>query len=154
MPEVLWLGIVPVLVVGADTTWGLAIVEEIAGPGREVRVFISDPDVAGRLRSLGVKVATGDVSDGSHVEAAARGAFTVILVGHSASDQRERAFASSIDAVYRAWQEAASQAAVSRIIWILDEPPASPLLGDVVLSAGREPRQVAAEVAALDDAGD
>ncbi len=58
----------PVIVVGADTPQGRAVVEGLVEPGREVRAFVSDPIVGAELRDMGVKVALGDVSDDSHIQ--------------------------------------------------------------------------------------
>jgi uncharacterized protein YbjT (DUF2867 family) len=85
----------PVIVVGADTSQGRAVVEGLLEPGREVRAFVSDPDAGAELRELGVKVALGDVSDDSHVQGACTNCFTAVLVTEAARDGRERSFASS-----------------------------------------------------------
>ena len=58
----------PVIVIGADTSQGRAVIEGLVEPGREVRAFVSDPAIGAELRELGVKVALGDVSDDSHVQ--------------------------------------------------------------------------------------
>jgi uncharacterized protein YbjT (DUF2867 family) len=116
----------PVIVVGADTERGRAIVGGLISPGREVRAFVSEPGAASELRRAGVKVATGDVSDESHVQGAASGCFTAVLVTEAARDERERAFASDEVDVLRGWARAAEAAGVSRVIWVteLTELPA------------------------------
>ena len=43
----------PVIVIGADTRPGTSIVDELAEKAAEVRVFITDPDAAPRLRAMG-----------------------------------------------------------------------------------------------------
>lgn len=146
----------PVIVVGADTPVGLAVIDTVLGPEREVRAFVSDPEVGGRLKARGVKVALGDVSDASHVAGACTNAFSAVLVGEAAGDGREVAFASSPEAVWEAWAEAVSEAAVTRVIWVLDDdPPQSEAPEEVVVGAsGRPPADVAAEVAELDDAAE
>lgn len=106
----------PVIVVGADTPGGRKIVDEILSPGREVRVFVSDPDVGGEMRKRGAKVATGDVSDDSHIQAAATGCFSAVLVTEAARDDRERYFAESEVQVLERW--AAAVAGVTRVIWV------------------------------------
>ena len=73
----------PVIVVGADTSKGRAVVEELVAPGREVRAFVSDPGAGAELRELGVKVALGDVSDDSHVQGACMNCFTAVLITDS-----------------------------------------------------------------------
>jgi len=43
----------PVIVVGADTETGRAVVQGLIEPGREVRAFVSDLDAAAALRRRG-----------------------------------------------------------------------------------------------------
>ncbi|MGD2061630.1 MAG: hypothetical protein PVF87_12230, partial [Acidimicrobiia bacterium] len=70
------------------------------------------------------KVAIGDVSDESHVEAAATRCFSAVLIGAAASDDRERAFADSPGAVLKGWANAVGNSRVTRVIWVMDgEPP-------------------------------
>lgn len=122
--ELDYLGLMPVMVVGADTTQGGEITQRLLDPDREVRVFVTDPEVAEEWRRSGAKVALGDVSDDSHVAAACLNCFSVVLVAHAARDQRLRSFADSDDAVFRGWARAVSTAGVQRVIWVLEsEPP-------------------------------
>lgn len=131
----------PVIVVGADTGPGRAVLEEMADPRREIRVFVSDADQAAECRDRGLKVALGDVSDESHVEAAARRCFTAVLISEAAEDGRERSFADEPSQVLEGWARAAKSAGVIRVIWVTDaEPPStetpevatvSPLRGDL-----------------------
>ena len=146
----------PVIVVGADTPLGRAVIDAVLEPEREVRAFVSDPEVGGMLKARGVKVALGDVSDASHVAGACTNAFSAVLIGPAAADGREVAFASSPEAVWEAWSEAVSEAAVTRVIWVLDrEPPASRAPEAAVVGvAARPAAEVAAEVAELDDAAE
>lgn len=113
----------PVIVVGADTGPGRAVVEEMADPRREIRVFVSDPDQAAGYRRRGLKVALGDVSDESHVEAAARMCFTAVLIAEAAVDARERSFADNPSQVLEGWARAAKSAGVTRVIWVIDSDP-------------------------------
>lgn len=108
----------PVIVVGADTETGMAIVERLNRPGREVRAFVTDPDAANRLRGRGVKVALGDVSDDSHVHAAMTGCFSAVLIGEAAGDGRGRSFATTTDQVLSGWAGAAVGGGVRRVIWV------------------------------------
>ncbi len=143
----------PVIVVGADTPTGSDIAARLAASGGEVRVFISDPARGDDFRSMGCKVAVGDVSDGSHIEFAAHECFTAVLVATAAVDSRERSFASSATDVAAAWMSAVAAADVERLIWIgspeLPEPPGDLPAESAVLS-DRDP-DVAAEVARLND---
>ena len=141
----------PVIVVGADTQEGRALVEGLLAPGREVRAFVSDIGAAAELKQAGVKVAVGDVSDDSHVQGAALNCFTAVLVTEAARDQRERSFASAEDQVLRGWAMAAETSGVTRVIWVHD--------GEVPPVAAKEVRTVSpshpslvSEVVALDDA--
>ena len=71
----------PVIVVGADTEIGLASIEGLLARQGEVRAFVTDPAVGASLKERRVKVALGDVSDPSHIEAAALHCFSAVLVG-------------------------------------------------------------------------
>ena len=65
----------PVIVIGADTPTGHAVVDALLPRRGEVRAFVSDPTEAAALKERGVKVAVGDVSDGSHIGGAATQGF-------------------------------------------------------------------------------
>ena len=108
----------PVIVVGGDTDAGLAIINEMVEPGREVRAFVTDEIQGANLKKLGVKVAVGDVSDDSHVEGAASNCFTAVLIGKAATDERERSFATSVSEVLEGWATAVSSSGVRRVIWV------------------------------------
>ncbi len=120
-----YLASMPVLVVGADTAIGRALVAGLREPDREVRAFVTDPTAAAELRGLGVKVALGDVSDDSHIEGAAIGCFTVVLVVEAAEDPRERSFASGPEEVLAGWARAVTACGVTRVIWVGDRETAS-----------------------------
>lgn len=109
----------------------------------EVRAFVTDPDQAAVLKSRHVKVAIGDVSDGSHVGGAAMRSFCAVAVTEAAHDDRERSFASTPDAVLAAWAEGLIDAGVRRII-VLDDGA-----GDIspLLEAAREATRVEASAA-------
>ncbi len=114
----------PVMIIGADTDPGRAIMRRFLDPQREVRAFVTDPEEADALRQHGVKVALGDVSDDSHIAGACLNCFSTVLVGAAAADGRERAFASSEEAVMAGWARAAATAGVTRVIWVTEtEPP-------------------------------
>lgn len=141
----------PVIVVGADTENGRALIDGLVSPEREVRAFVSDPETVAPLRAQGVKVALGDVSDESHVQGSLTNCFTAVLVTEAARDDRERSFATSEDEVLRGWASAAAASGVTRVIWVHD--------GDVPPTGTAETRTVSpgspklvTEVVALDDA--
>lgn len=135
----------PLIVVGADTDAGEAILDKFDDPQREVRVFVTDEARAAALRERGFKVAMGDVSDESHVEAAATRCFTAVLIAEAANDSRERSFADDCDAVLAGWARAVANSEVKRVIWVksgdhpdTDAPevvsvdPSDPRLADLV----------------------
>jgi nucleoside-diphosphate-sugar epimerase len=143
-----------VIVVGADTAVGRSITTELSRHGGEVRAFITDPRAGDELRRSGCKVAIGDVSDGSHIEIAAYECFTAVLIAEASSDERERSFADSPQAVAEAWVRAIRAAGIQRMIWVgstgLPDPPApAPGMEVAVLSARR--RGTAEEVARLNE---
>jgi nucleoside-diphosphate-sugar epimerase len=142
---------VPVLIVGADHPVGLMIATRLAAPNREVRAFISSPDLGPRLRELAIKVAVGDLSDQSHVAAAATRCFSIVMIEAALSDGRELAFADA-ESTRLAWSRAATEAAVTRAIWVGDYPPplATPESA-VVPSADRAEEEVVAEAVSLDE---
>lgn len=144
----------PVIVIGADTVLGERIIEALIAPGREVRAFVTDPAVGARLKEAGVKVATGDVSDASHVGAACTNCFSVVLVGTAAADARPRHFADSPEVV-REWARAVHDAGVRRAIWVTaDDPPAARVPESAWVDVGGEPAEIASRVAELDDAAE
>jgi nucleoside-diphosphate-sugar epimerase len=139
----------PVIVVGADTPTGAQIVDALLEPGREVRVFVSDAAEGARLRQRGAKVALGDVSDDSHIGAAAAQCFSAILLSEAARDSRERSFATDEPQVLKAW--ASGIAGVRRVIWVHDgEPP--PTTAPEVAVVGPDDPDVVNRVVSLDNA--
>ena len=137
----------PVIVVGADTPVGEAIVEAVMPNAVEVRAFITDPDRTDEFKGLGAKVATGDVSDSSHVEGASLRCFCAVLVIEAAVDDRERAFAADAQTTLTGWASAVRASGVQRVIWVgspddLEGLPASvsevasvPVDGDITAAA-------------------
>jgi putative NADH-flavin reductase len=141
----------PVIVVGADTEAGESIIDELSQPGREIRVFVSDPNRVDSYRARGLKVALGDVSDDSHVWGAATRCFSAVLIAEAAADNRERSFAGSSQAVLEGWADAVTRAGVRRVIWVAsDEPPPTPGTETAVVSP--DDPSLATRVAKLDDA--
>ncbi|HJU81287.1 MAG TPA: NAD(P)H-binding protein [Acidimicrobiia bacterium] len=141
----------PLLVVGADHTVGEAIVRQTVAPDREVRAFVTDPARANELKALGAKVATGDLSDEGHIAAAATRCFAIAFVLDAIGDGRELSFAEQ-KAVPALWAAAAKASGVRRVIWVGAEGP--DLNGVEVASVDvgdRDPSEVAAEVAAIED---
>ncbi len=108
----------PVIVVGADTEVGEAVVNAILPAAAEVRAFISDDGWSTDLKARGVKVALGDLSDTSHVEAAALFCFCAVLITDAALDGRELAFAEQAETVWAGWADAVRNAGVHRTIWV------------------------------------
>ncbi|MGQ0848613.1 MAG: NAD(P)H-binding protein [Actinomycetota bacterium] len=141
----------PVMVVGADHPIGEAIVNRLLGPGREVRGFVSSPEIGARLKMAGVKVAVGDLSDEGHLGAACASCFAVVLVAPALVDGRDLAFAAP-EAAARAWALAAVAANVKRAIWVgADPPPLRTPEVAVVATERLTPAEVADRVAILDD---
>ncbi len=144
----------PVIVIGADTPLGTAIVEALLARRGEVRLFVSDPGT----RPARTKTAVGDLSDASHVAAAALGAFCAVLIEEAACDGRELAFAAGPESVLLSWANAVAEAGVQRAIWVGETgtPPAARPAPEVatVRTAGRSREVIAAEVADLNDAAE
>ncbi|NND85320.1 MAG: hypothetical protein HKN46_09255 [Acidimicrobiia bacterium] len=142
----------PVIVIGADTPGGDDIVRRLLAREGQVRAFVSDRSAAERLRPLGVKVATGDVSDDSHVGAASTRCFSAVLLTQAASDGRERSFATTPDRVIEGWRSAIGDAEVRRAIWVSDSPIEAATPEHVVLDPGTA--GLAEKIAELDDAAE
>lgn len=141
----------PVIVVGADTSVGRDIVEGLHDSVREIRAFVSDPIVADDLRQRGVKVACGDVSDDSHIEAASTRCFSAVLVAEAAHDERERSFAATPDEVLTGWAAAVARSSVTRVIWVAHGMVPRAETEEVAL-VDADDRDVVGKVLALDEA--
>ncbi len=115
-----YCGGMPVIVIGADTRLGEVAVGALLGRDGEVRAFVSDADVAEGLRARGVKVAIGDVSDGSHVGGAARRCFCAVVIPTAAVDARERSFATTPEEIVAGWASGLRDAGVTRVLWLED----------------------------------
>jgi putative NADH-flavin reductase len=156
--EVPYTRAMPVIVVGADTPLGEAVVAALLPRNGEVRAFVTDPAAAAVLRERRVKVALGDVSDGSHVASAALNAFSAVILSGAATDGRERSFAATPDEVVAAWAEGLGDAGITRVIWVddagvvPDRIRAAAAQAAAVATGGRRPEEIAAEIAALDAA--
>jgi uncharacterized protein YbjT (DUF2867 family) len=131
---------------------GRAIIDALIEPEREIRAFVSDVSAAEDLRRLGVKVALGDVSDPSHIGGACTRCFSAVLVTEAASDDRERSFAKTPEAVLAGWVDAVREAQVTRVIWVGDG--ARPVPGVECATVTRSESDIASKVAALDDAAE
>lgn len=116
-----YVGHMPMIVVGADTEAGEAILDQFDEPEREIRVFVTDEATGLEFKERGFKVATGDVSDEGHVEAASLRCFSAVLIAEAAQDDRERSFASDADQVLEGWARAVSNSDVTRVIWVTSE---------------------------------
>lgn len=141
----------PVIVVGADTDAGRAILEGLYDPHREVRAFVSDGSVGAALKEQGFKVALGDISDESHVAAASTRCFSAVLITEAASDGRERSFAGTPGEVLEGWADAVASSDVTRVIWVSTEDPPATGVKEVALVDPDDPDLVA-KVVDLDDA--
>jgi nucleoside-diphosphate-sugar epimerase len=149
----------PVIVIGADTPTGNAIAHALASRAGETRAFVSDPATADPLRDLGIKVAIGDVTDGSHVGGAAIGSFVAVVVAEAANDERERSFAPTPGATTTVWGACLAEAGVHRVLWVAgqEDPETPPEFAAQfpefarVSTADRSAEEVAREVAYLDD---
>ena len=147
----------PVIVVGADTPSGAAVVAALLDRRGEVRAFVSDGAAAAALKAQSAKVAIGDISDGSHVGGAALNAFCAVVVAEAAIDDRERSFAADPGSVVAAWAEGLSDAAVKRII-VIDHPdvPVGKLSGIAaqyaVIDGSEAPQSIAEETVRLEGA--
>lgn len=141
----------PVIVIGADSTHGMSILKGLYEPEREIRAFVTDDEVGAELKELGFKVALGDVTDESHVEAAAMRCHSAILIAEAASDDRERSFAHDPAEVLELWERAMLGASVNRVIWVSGGTPPATRANEVAVVDPNHPKLVEA-VVDLDDA--
>ena len=152
----------PVLVVGADTPAGAAIVDALLKREGEVRAFVTDPEAGEELKRRHVKVAVGDLSDESHVEAAGTRVFSAVLITSSVEDGREVSFADSRKEVLAGWASALKGAGVRRAIWVVDDDSGQPQSDwtsatpevAVVNERGSTARELAEVVANIDEAAE
>lgn len=108
----------PVLVVGLDTRVGRALSTALLSREGEFRAFITEVAHVDALKANGIKVAVGDVSDGSHIGGAALNCFSIVFLTEAAIDDRERAFATDSSEVFAQWQEAIDFSKPRRVIWV------------------------------------
>jgi putative NADH-flavin reductase len=141
----------PLIVVGADTRAGETILEVMDPGEREIRVFVTDEAKGLDLRGRGFKVATGDVSDEGHVEAAAMRCFSAVLLAEASTDDRERSFAHSPEEILQGWSNAVANSEVTRVIWVIEGAHPVTRAREVVAVDPGEP-DLAGTVARLDDA--
>jgi hypothetical protein len=141
----------PLIVVGADTPAGALILDRLDPSAREVRVFVTDEASGLEMRERGFKVATGDVSDESHVEAASLRCFSAVLIAEAASDGRDRAFATTTGEVFEGWARAISNSDVTRVIWVTEDESPETHAREVTSVDPSEPG-FAESVVALDEA--
>lgn len=139
------------IVVGADTDAGEAILSRFESPDREIRAFVTDEPTGLRLKERGFKVATGDVSDESHVEAASLRCFSAVLIASAASDDRERSFAKTPGEVLEGWARAVSSSGVTRVIWVTGTTPPETAVSEVAVVDPADPN-LASAVLDLDEA--
>jgi hypothetical protein len=147
----------PVIVVGADTELGHAIVPALRPASGEIRLFASDAEAVTRYRAF-AKIAVGDISDGTHVGGAAIGAFCAIVIAAAATDERERHFAADPTELFAQWADGLADAGIRRVILVGQElPPDNPLSQIdaeylVVDTTDQAPSAVAVAVAAAEGA--
>jgi hypothetical protein len=96
-------------------------------------------------------VATGDVSDEGHVEAAAMRCFSAVLIAEASTDDRERSFAHSPEEILQGWSNAVANSEVTRVIWVIEGAHPVTRAREVVAVDPGEP-DLAGTVARLDDA--
>lgn len=139
------------IVVGGDTADGKTILGRLWSPKREVRAFVTDESVGQSLKRKGYKVAIGDVSDESHIEAASMQCFSAVLIVEAAEDNRERSFAETPRDVIEGWGRAAAAAGVTRVIWVSQNEVPNVKVPEAHMIDPRLP-DLADQVVTLDDA--
>ena len=71
----------------------------------------------------------------------------------AARDGREISFAADARELFAQWAQAVSEAGVRRVIWVADHPvPAAEVPEQATVDGALSPREVATQVADLDDA--
>lgn len=103
-----------IIVTGANGQLGRAIVEKLVErvPASQVGASVRDPEKAGDLAALGVRVRRGDFADPGSLADAFEGATQVLIVSSNAS-----AYGGDPLAQHRAAIEAASAAGAGRIVY-------------------------------------
>lgn len=117
----------PVLVTGAQTGLGRAVVARLRRAGGEIRVYVDEDahDAAEAYRRSGVKAARGDLADEARLELALEQVHTLVHAGGDLLEEPEV----MLDALASA-SSAAIGAGCRRLVWAshlgADEPGANP----------------------------
>jgi uncharacterized protein YbjT (DUF2867 family) len=118
-------GRMTVAVVGGSGLIGRATLRRLVGRDPEVRALVRRPAAAESLRSVGVKVAVGDVIDSAALEAVVAGAFSVVHLVGSVNEPSEAAYRrANVESVERTL-EAAVASRVRRVA-VVSHAGASP----------------------------
>lgn len=149
----------PVIIIGADSAIGHALIPALRPDASELRLFASDAAAVAEYRDF-AKVAIGDISDGTHIGGAAIGAFCAVVIATAAHDERDRYFAPTTGALFAQWADGLADAGVQRVIVIgtgneiPDPDPLRTIVDDYhhAETSGRELPAVINEVLAIEKA--
>ena len=108
----------PVVVTGADTPVGRALVPLLRERGSEVRATVRDMDAADPLRGLGAKVATNAASDPDTLRAVLDEAHTVCFPSEDLFLHDGRSYEESIVESTRTVLRVATKAKVRRVLFV------------------------------------
>ena len=111
-----------VLVVGATGLVGSAVCKKLVQRGESVRAFVrttSSQDKVNDLRNAGVELVTGDLKDTASLEAACRGADSIISTASSTLSRQSGDSIASVDADGQLnLVDAAKRAGVDRFVFV------------------------------------
>lgn len=108
----------PTLVVGATGQLGTAVVRRLTAAGRSVRAFVRPASSHGHLLGPNVELAFGDLRDGGTVDAACRGAETVIATANTVIPRGRYSFETNEGLGYENLLGACRRSGISRIVFM------------------------------------
>ena len=126
----------PVVVIGADTPVGRALVPLLRQRGSEVRATIREADKADPLRALGAKVAADPASDADMLRAILDEAHTVCLVSADLFPPGDESYDEAIVERTRSVLRVARKAGVTRVLLVSYPGVSSTSTNDFLRSMG------------------
>lgn len=126
----------PVVVIGADTPVGRALVPLLRRRGSEVRATIREAEKADPLRALGAKVATDPASDADTLRAILDEAHTVCLLSADLFPPGEESYEETIVERTRSVLGVARKAGVTRVLLVSYPGVSSTSTNDFLRSMG------------------
>jgi uncharacterized protein YbjT (DUF2867 family) len=107
-----------ILIVGATGQLGTAVARRLAATGRPVRAFVRPGSRFEHLRVPGIELAFGDLRDAASIDAAVRGADTVVATANVVVPQGRTSYAAVEGAGYAALIDACRRHSTDRFVFM------------------------------------